>query len=226
MISKKGEEKLDELREELLKFGRYVQTLYSKSKVAFIERNEHHARDVLYSTSIIDTFQLNIERKVVIVGGTLILTGKNLRFVTMAAKLADEMMHIGKQCLMISKYSMELLKEPPIGFYNSMTKISTLVDEMINNSVKNINSLSIGIAEQMCSKFNKVYSLLESIEKEITETMVQNPDISPQGVKLINLLKIFGIIASASMSLTECSVFIETGEYYRCTGSEFFKIDS
>jgi len=226
MISRRGEEKLDELRDELLKLARYVQTMYSKSKMAFLERNEHHARDVMYSSSILDTFQLSIERKTVILGGTLMLTGKNLRLVMMGMKLVNELTRIGKQCLTISRYSLELSKLSSIGFYNSMSKTANLIDEMFNNAVKNIYSPSTSMSGQICSKNNTVSTLLDSTEKEITETIVQNPTIALKGVKLICLLRGFREIAASSLSLTECSIFIETGEYYRCMGSEFFKFES
>lgn len=171
MISRRGEEKLDELRDELLKLARYVQTMYSKSKMAFLERNEHHARDVMYSSSILDTFQLSIERKTVILGGTLMLTGKNLRLVMMGMKLVNELTRIGKQCLTISRYSLELSKLSSIGFYNSMSKTANLIDEMFNNAVKNIYSPSTSMSGQICSKNNTVSTLLDSTEKEILKPL-------------------------------------------------------
>ncbi|AKI96770.1 phosphate signaling complex PhoU family protein [Kosmotoga pacifica] len=226
MISRKGEARLEELREDILKFARYVQTLYGKTKMAFLERNDHHARDVIYSSTILDSFQVNIERKIVTLTGTLILRGKNLRFLTTGMKLVTKLRRIGRHCISISQSSMELSKYSPIGFYNSMSKMVNIVDEMLNGSVKNISSPSLGLSAQICTRDNAVDTLLAGIEKEITETLIQNPQITPQGVKLINILKEFEEIADLSTTLVECSVFIETGKYYKCVGDDFFEFEN
>ena len=54
MVSNEGQKKLDELKVEVVKMARFVQNVYNKTSVALIERNEHQARDVAYSDSVID----------------------------------------------------------------------------------------------------------------------------------------------------------------------------
>ena len=53
MISKVGLERIGNLRIEILRMARYVQSIFNKTAVAVLERNEHQARDVIYSDSVI-----------------------------------------------------------------------------------------------------------------------------------------------------------------------------
>lgn len=216
MISKKGENKIDELKKDIVKMAHYVQQLYSKASVALIERNEHHARDVIYSDSIVDAFSAEIEERIVKLLGILTPISKDLRFLASAIEINCTLEQIADNCVAISEKAILLSKKPPIGLYGKMHKMFDEVYNMLSGAVHNLIEPSFTEGKMICEKDDIVDRLFEDAEKELAEIIEDSPQVTNRAVSLLSIFRALETIADLCTNLITCATFIDTGKHYRC----------
>ncbi|MFO7881686.1 MAG: PhoU domain-containing protein [Kosmotogaceae bacterium] len=216
MISKKGKIKIDELKQDIVKMAHYIQQLYSKSRVALIERNEHYARDVIYSDSIVDAFSTEIEERIVKLLGILTPLGKDLRFLASAMEINSTLEQIADYCVVISERSIELSKKPPIGLYEKLHKMFDEVYNMLSGAVHNLVEPSFTEGKMICEKDDRVDKILEDAEKELVEIVENTPKVMNRAVSLLTVFRSLETIADLCTKLITCATFIDSGRHYRC----------
>ncbi len=225
MISEKGKIKIDELKQDIVKMAHYVQQLYSKSRVALIERNEHHARDVIYSDSIVDAFSTEIEERIVKLLGILAPVGRDLRFLASAMEINSTLEQIADNCVTISERSIELSKKPPIGLYEKLHKMFDEVYNMLSGAVHNLVSPSFTEGKMICEKDDMVDKLLENAEKELVEILENTPEVIIRGVSLLTVFRSLETIADLCTKLIAYATFIDSGKHYRCKDDTLAETD-
>lgn len=225
MVSNKGQERLSELKVETVKMARFVQNVYNKTRVALVERNEHKARDVVYSDSVIDNYQLTLSKKIIALTGTLSLTGKELRFISMAMNILNTLESIGDKCVDIAERSKFLSKRPPIGFYESLKTMFDNVGTMLRGAIDNLINPSFADAQRICFNDDAVDSIFSEVEKEIIRAMEESDPVVERGVYLIIVFRMLEEIADLCTNLIEYSVYIETGKNYKCIQDKFAPVD-
>jgi phosphate transport system protein len=216
MISEKGRIKFDELKKDIVKMAHYILQLYSKTNVALTERNEHHARDVIYSDSIIDAFSAELEERIVKLLGILTPIGKDLRFLASAMEINSTLEQIADNCVAISEKAIELSKKPPIGLYEKLYKMFDEVYNILSGAVHNLIEPSFTEGKMICEKDDIVDKLLEDAEKELIEIMENSPHVMTRAVSLLFVFRCLETIADLCTKLITCATFIDTGKHYRC----------
>lgn len=225
MVSNKGQEKLSELKVEIVKMARFVQNVYNKTRVALVERNEHKARDVIYSDSVINNYQLTLSKKITALTGTLILTGKELRFIAMATNILNTLESIGDKCTEIAERSKFLSKRPPIGFYENLNTMFDNVGKMLRGAIDNLINPSFVDAQRICYNDEVVDNIFSQVEKEVTRAMEESYPVVERGVYLIIVFRMLEEIADLCTNLIEYSVYIDTGKNYKCINDKFAPVD-
>ncbi|MFW6121483.1 MAG: phosphate signaling complex PhoU family protein [Petrotogales bacterium] len=225
MISEKGKVKIDELKQDIVKMAHYIQQLYSKSRVALIERNEHNARDVIYSDSIVDAFSTEIEERIVKLLGILTPIGRDLRFLASAMEINSTLEQIADNCVAISESSIELSKKPPIGLYGKLHKMFDEVYNMLSGAVHNLVLPSFTEGKMICEKDDMVDKLLEEAEKELIEILENTPKVITRGVSLLTVFRSLETIADLCTKLIAYATFIDSGKHYRCKDDTLAETD-
>lgn len=216
MISKKGLKKIEETKHEIINMARYVQNLFSKCSLAILGRNEHHARDVLYSISILDQYAFSIENKVVGLVGTLMPTGRELRFLVMAANITRTLRMIGEKCTALANKSLLLTKHPPIGFYETLKKMINTVDKMLADAVDNLINPSLSDAQMICEQDDRVDKMLDKVEKELKIVMEESPKLVSRAIELLTIFRLLEEIGDLCTEIIESSMYVAEGKYYHC----------
>jgi len=225
MISDTGLARLADLRVEMLRMARYVQNAYSKSSIAILGRNEHQARDVVHSTAVINQYQIELERTIIILTGILTPIGKDLRFLTMSMNIINILQRIGGKCEFTCKKAIELIRKPPIGYYERMRTILGGVAQILKGSIDNLIDPSLDQAQRLCSSDSEIDRMFEETLIEIVRNIEQAPTVTSRAIDLIMILESLEEIADMATELMEASVFVELGKHYRCTDDVFKPVD-
>ena len=225
MISKVGFERIALLRSDILKMARYIQNICNKSSVAMLERNEHQARDVLYSDSVIDHYQIELQKTIISLTGILTPTGKDLRFLTMTMSIVNTLERIGDKFVSICELAMVLIKKPPIGYYEKLRTMFDGVSLMLKGSIDNLVDPSLLEAERLCRNDSNIDSLLEGVRSDLLSNMEQSPSITSRAVDLLRLFCYLEEIADLCTELMEAAVYIDIGKHYRCINDIFQPVD-
>jgi len=104
---------LDELRQKLLTMASHAETAVNQSVQSLMQRNRDLAVRVRADDDLIDKFEIEIDEMAI-----LLLTkaplASNLRLVTVAMKISQNLERIGDEATKIAKRSRDLAQEPPV----------------------------------------------------------------------------------------------------------------
>ncbi|MDK2944652.1 MAG: phosphate transport system protein [Mesotoga sp.] len=225
MISKVGLERIGNLRIEILRMARYVQSIFNKTMVAVLERNEHQARDVIYSDSVIDYHQVELQAMIIGLTGILTPTGKELRFLTLSMNIVSALERIGDKCVFICETSLSLSKRPPIGYYDKMKSMFESVSIMTKGAIDNLVEPSLSEAERLCKSDDAIDRMQEEVKSDLIRYCEQSPSVVGRAFDLMMIFCALEEIADLSTELMEAAVYIESGRHYRCVNDDFKPVD-
>jgi phosphate transport system protein len=225
MISKVGLERIGNLRIEILRMARYVQSIFNKTSVAVLERNEHQARDVIYSDSVIDYHQVELQAMIIGLTGILTPTGKELRLLTLSMNIVSTLERIGDKCVFICERGLSLSKRPPIGYHEKLKTMFESVSVMTKGAIDNLVDPSLSEAVRLCKNDDFVDRIQEEVKTDLVRYCEESPSIISRALDLMMVFGALEEIADLSTELMEAAVYIETGKYYRCVNDGFQPID-
>ncbi|HDP76577.1 MAG TPA: phosphate uptake regulator PhoU [Mesotoga infera] len=225
MISRVGLERIDNLRIEILRMARYVQSIFNKTAVAVLERNEHQARDVIYSDSVIDYHQVELQAMIIGLTGILTPTGKELRLLTLSMNIVSTLERIGDKCVFICERSLSLTKRPPIGYHEKLKTMFELVSIMTKGAIDNLVDPSLSEAVRLCKNDDFVDRIKEEVKVDLVKYCEESPSIISRALDLMMIFSALEEIADLSTELMEAAVYIDAGRYYRCVNDSFQPVD-
>ncbi|MBN2253529.1 MAG: phosphate uptake regulator PhoU [Kosmotogaceae bacterium] len=225
MISKVGLERIGNLRIEILRMARYVQSIFNKTAVAVLERNEHQARDVIYSDSVIDYHQVELQAMIIRLTGILTPTGKELRLLTLSMNIVSTLERIGDKCVFICERSLSLTKRPPIGYHEKLKTMFELVSIMTKGAIDNLVDPSLSEAVRLCKNDDFVDRIQEEVKVDLVKYCEESPSIISRAFDLMMIFSALEEIADLSTELMEAAVYIDAGRYYRCVNDNFQPVD-
>ena len=224
-ISKVGLERIGNLRIEILRMARYVQSIFNKTAVAVLERNEHQARDVIYSDSVIDYHQVELQAMIIGLTGILTPTGKELRLLTLSMNIVSTLERIGDKCVFICERSLSLTKRPPIGYHEKLKTMFELVSIMTKGAIDNLVDPSLSEAVRLCKNDDFVDRIQEEVKVDLVKYCEESPSIISRALDLMMIFSALEEIADLSTELMEAAVYIDAGRYYRCVNDNFQPVD-
>src|ERR1017187_7218043 len=125
---------LDELRQKLLTMASHAETAVNRAVQALVQRDTALALRVKEDDRVIDQFEVEIDDFAI-----QLLTkaplATNLRLVTVAMKISQNLERIGDEATKIAKRARDLSQEPPIKLNLDLPRIATLALEMLKASL-------------------------------------------------------------------------------------------
>src|SRR5271169_5202986 len=125
---------LDGLRQKLLLMASRAETAVNDSVQALMQRNHDLAVRVKADDDLIDQFEIEIDEMAI-----QLLTkaplASNLRLVTVAMKISQNLERIGDEATKIAKRSRDLAQEPPIKLNLDLPRMAALALTMVKDAL-------------------------------------------------------------------------------------------
>jgi phosphate transport system protein len=210
---------LESLRQKLLLMASHAETAVNQSVQALVQRDHDLAVRVKEDDSVIDDFEVEID-DLVIQLLTKAPLASNLRLVTVAMKISQNLERIGDEATKIAKRARDLAQEPPIKITLDLPRMANLALDMLKGSLDAFVNRDSAAARAIIPRDKEVDALNKEIHSVLVQHMIENPDTIGRCLNLIVVAKSIERIADHATNVAEDVVYLCDAQDIRHTGAK------
>jgi phosphate transport system protein len=214
-MARQKEQDLEQIKEQILKMGGFVEDAIRKSVKALVERDRNLAVDVIDGDAIINNFDVEIEEECIRFLAIWQPTGSNLRFVTTAIKIITDLERMGDLAVDICERGIELLDEPPLKPYIDIPRMAEAAQKMLKDSLDAFVAKDADLALSVCEADDFVDNLNQQIFNELLLYMLKDPKNISRAVRLTYITKYLERVGDHATNIAEMVVFMVKGKVIR-----------
>ena len=208
---------LDELRQKLLTMASHAETAVNRAVQALVQRDHDLALRVKEEDRVIDQFEVEIDEFAI-----QLLTkaplATNLRLVTVAMKISQDLERIGDEASKIAKRARDLSLEPPVKINLDLPRIANLAVEMLKAALDAFVNRDPAAARAVIPRDKEVDALNKQIHAALVQHMEENPDTIGRCLHWIVAAKSLERIADHATNVAEDVVYLCEAQDIRHTG--------
>ncbi|MGH7953679.1 MAG: phosphate signaling complex protein PhoU [Limisphaerales bacterium] len=205
---------LDNLKQQLLTMASHVESAVNQALQALTQRDYDLALRVKESDSVIDQFEITID-ELVIQLLTKAPLASNLRFVTVAMKISQNLERIGDEATKIAKRARDLSQEPPVKLNLDLPRMAALALEMLKAALDAFVNHDSAAARAVIPRDKEVDALNKKIHAALAQHMVANPDTIGRCLHWMVVSKSLERIADHATNIAEEVVYLCEAEDIR-----------
>jgi phosphate transport system protein len=209
------EQDLENIKEEILKMGSFVEDAIRKSIKALVERDRDLAISVIDGDAIVNNYDVEIEELCIRFLALWQPTGSNLRMVTTAIKIITDIERIGDMAVDTCERAVEMLDEPPLKPYIDIPRMAEAAQKMLKDSLDAFVAKDADLAMRVCEADDVVDNLNQQIFNELLIYMLKDPRNIARAVRLTYIAKYLERIADHATNIAEMVVYMVKGKVIR-----------
>jgi phosphate transport system protein len=210
---------LDALRQKLLLMGSHAETAVNQSLQALVQRDHDLALRVKENDRVIDQFEVEID-DLVIQLLTKAPLATNLRLVTVAMKISQNLERVGDEASKIAKRARDLAQEPPVKIAIDLPRMAGMALAMLKSSLDSFVNKDPVSARAIIPRDKEVDALNKQIHEILAQHMVAHPDTIGRCLNWMVACKSLERIADHAKNVAEEVVFLYEAQDIRHTGAK------
>ena len=205
------------LRQKLLVMASHTETAVNQSVQSLVQRNHDLAQRVKADDDIIDKCEVEID-ELAIQLLTKAPLATNLRLVTVAMKIAQDLERIGDEASKIAKRARDLAQEPPVKIQLDLPRMAGRALEMLKTALDAFVHHDAAAARAVIPRDKEVDALNKEIHAALVEHMVENPETISRCLHWMVAAKSLERIADHATNIAEDVVYLCEAQDIRHTG--------
>jgi phosphate transport system protein len=198
---------LEELRQKLLLMASRTESAVNDAVRALMQRDHDLALKVRNDDDIIDELEIEIDEMAI-----LLLTkaplASNLRLVTVAMKVCQNLERIGDEATKIAKRARDLAEEPPVKIVLDVPRLASMALVMVKESLDSFVQRDSAAARAIIPRDKEVDALNREMHNSLTQFMVEHPDTIGRCLHWIVAAKSLERIADHAKNIAEEVVYL------------------
>jgi phosphate transport system protein len=198
---------LEELRQKLLLMASRAETSVNDAVQALMQRNFDLAAKVRADDDIIDRYEIEIDEMAI-----QLLTkaplASNLRLVTVAMKVSQNLERIGDEATKIAKRARDLSQEPPVKIVLDLPHLAGLALSMVKDALDAFVQRDSAAARAIIPRDKEVDALNREIHAALAQHMMEHPDAIGRCLHWIVAAKSLERIADHAKNIAEEVVYL------------------
>src|SRR3984957_6529117 len=198
---------LNALRQKLLLMASRAETAVNEAVQALMQRDYDLAVRVRLDDNIIDQFEVEIDEMAI-----QLLTraplASNLRLVTVAMKISQNLERIGDEATKIAKRARDLSQEPPVKINLDLPRMATLALGMVKDALDSFVQRDSVAARSIIPRDREVDALNKQVHQQLAQHMIENPDAIARCLHWIVAAKSLERIADHAKNIAEEVVYL------------------
>jgi phosphate transport system protein len=208
---------LDGLRQKLLTMASHAETAVNQALEALTQRDAGLALRVKENDRVIDQFEVEID-DLVIQLLTKAPLASNLRLVTVAMKISQDLERIGDEATKIAKRARDLSQEPPVKIVLDLPRMAALALDMLKVALDAFVNRDSAAARAVIPRDKEVDALNKQIHQMLAQHMVEHPGTIGRCLHLMVVSKSLERIADHATNVAEDVVYLYEAQDIRHTG--------
>jgi phosphate transport system protein len=210
---------LDGLRQKLLLMASHAETAVNQAVQALVQRDHDLALRVKDNDRIIDQFEVEID-DLVIQLLTKAPLATNLRLVTVAMKISQNLERVGDEATKIAKRARDLSQEPPVKINLDLPRMAGMALDMLKAALDAFVNRDSAAARAIIPRDKEVDALNKQIHEAIAQHMVANPDTIGRCLNWMVASKSLERIADHAKNVAEEVVYLCEAQDIRHPGAK------
>ncbi len=210
---------LDSLRHKLLMMASRAEAAVNESVQALMQRDHDLAVRVRADDSVIDKLEIEIDEMAI-----QLLTkaplASNLRLVTVAMKISQNLERIGDEATKIAKRARDLSQEPPVKIHLDLPRMANLALAMVKDALDSFVHRDSAAARAIVPRDKEVDALNKQMHQALAQHMMENPDSIARCLHWLVAAKSLERIADHAKNIAEEVVFLYEAQDIRHSGAK------
>ncbi len=202
------DQELSELKETLLRMAGFAEQVVAQSLKALIQRDDALAKKVEDDDTVLDQLQVEIDDRCIKMLALRQPTARDLRFITMAMKIATDLERIGDQATNIARRASELNKEPLLKPLVDIPRMAEIAQSMIHDALDAFVYEKPELARETIKRDKEVNKLNYQLHRELTSFMIEDPHTISRSLNLINVAHNLERIGDHATNIAEEIVYL------------------
>jgi len=198
---------LDALRQKILLMASRAETAVNESVQALVQRDYDLAVRVREDDNIIDQFEVEIDEMAIVLL-TKAPLASNLRLITVAMKVSQNLERIGDEATKIAKRARDLSQEPPVKIALDLPHMANLALAMVKDALDAFVHRDAAAARALIPRDKEVDALNKLAHHQLAEYMMANPETIARCLHWIVAAKSLERIADHAKNIAEEVVYL------------------
>jgi phosphate transport system protein len=198
---------LDALRQKLLLMASLSETAVNGAVQALMQRNYDLAIHVRQNDNLVDQCEVEIDEMAI-----QLLTkaplASNLRLVTVAMKISQNLERIGDEATKIAKRARDLSQEPPVKINLDLPHMAGLALKMVKEALDSFVQRDSVAARAIIPRDKEVDAINKQMHQQLAQHMTENPDTIGRCLHWIVAAKSLERIADHAKNIAEEVVYL------------------
>jgi phosphate transport system protein len=209
---------IGELKQKLLTMASHAETAVNRAIEALITRNLELALKVKAEDTVIDQLEVEVDEIAIHLLSKAPLA-RDLRFVTVAMKISQNLERIGDEATKIAKRARDLSTEPPLKLNLDLPHMATLALQMLKAALDAFVALDSAAARAIVPRDREVDALNKKINHDLTQHMMADRDSIPRCLNLMVASRSLERIADHAKNIAEEVVYLCEAQDIRHTNT-------
>lgn len=210
---------LGELKQKLLTMASHAETAVNQALHALIERDYDLALQVKDDDNVIDQLEVEIDDMAIHLLAKAPLAS-DLRLVTVAMKISQNLERVGDEASKIAKRARDLSQEPPVKVVVDLPGMAELALGMLKAALDSFVNRDPVAARTVIPRDREVDDLNKHITNYLAQYMMENPDTIKRCLSLITVSRSLERIADHATNVAEEVVYLYEAQDIRHTGGK------
>ena len=198
---------LNELKQRLLTMASHAETAVNRAVEALTTRNYDLALQVKQADEVIDRGEVEIDELAIKLLAKAPLATE-LRLVTVAMKISQNLERVGDEAAKIAKRARDLSQEPPVKITVDLPRMAGLALAMLKGALDAFVHRDSGAARALIPQDAEVDALNKQINRELTEYMMSDRESIPRCLNLMIATRSLERIADHATNIAEEVVYL------------------
>ena len=200
-------EEMTQLKESLLAMASHAESSVARAMRALVDRDDALAGEVLHDDNILDQYEVDIDDIAIHLLAKAPLATE-LRLITVAMKISQNLERVGDEAVTIARRSIELGTEPQLKPYVDLPRMAAMSLEMLRDSITAFINREPDKARAVIPRDSDVDNLNRQLHRELSSYMVERPSNISRCLRLMVISKSLERIADHATNIAEEVVYL------------------
>lgn len=206
------EEKLVELKKELIDFAMLVEGMLNKSISGLQKRDRMTLIEVLEKDEPkANSYEIEMDELCTNLVAQYQPKAKNLRMILMVLKMSNDLERMGDHAVNIVESALYLIERPQIKPLIDIPKMGEYTSKMLKDGISSFINEDAALARTVCVMDDSVDDLKDKIFQEVTALMSSDPATIERALHLLRISGNLERIADLSTNICEDVMYLVEG---------------
>jgi phosphate transport system protein len=212
IIRRTFEEQLNELQNDMLRLGRFVEEALGKAMDALVRQDLALAKQVIADDDFADDMTFGIQARTMQLLALQQPMARDLRIIGSSMRIVVDLERIGDHASDIAKVTRSLAGQTFFKPLVDIPQLGVLARKMVGDSLQSFVNHDTQMAVQVARDDDAVDDLCDRLQNELMEKMRHDAGLVEQATRLLLVARMLERVADHATNIVENIYYVETGE--------------